>query len=636
MTLDSRWMWQNTALVQRLGAIHVQAALAGALWAIAGPLEPRWQIQRPGQLGAELYRHPLGLVAAVVIGYGVVVLAVPSFSRHDRSTTWHKLSRVLWILLAVSWVVVAARLLLAHRAVEARYLSTAATGRVPLGGLPGYSASVLGLFLSEVCVLLALTAVVVVTHAHARRRPHPMTDGNARVGFLGFGSVVMATSGMFLASVFSAGEYLFTAGWLHTGSVKPSFHDMSMVPTAFHLPEVIELASLAYTFGVIGLVLAVLGAGVWFALAAASRWYGLVDLTGFALDYPGLDPGDPGSTGDLMNVNDPIVPRRRQEILRAYFLARLVDFAGNALVALVAFGATVSGVLSLILFGEHVGRWGWAERSARWLADSRTATHASVRSSIPGLEVVGAYLTVLTILLMVSLGSLAFRVPATRRSVGILWDIASFWPRTAHPLAAPCYAERTVPDLITRIRWYRAGPARPTGVLLAGHSQGTVISFAALIQLAANTPQRPPANTSGAPDDVLDGVSFLTFGCVLRRLYGRYFPVYFGAPVFDLLARHLGGTDDRAGRWLNLWRYTDYLGGPVTDGPPSPTAPPDVDRTAATTPIRERHLRDPAFFAVQPGDTVAGPPLRHSDFWKSPDGSFQTAVAELAAHLESG
>ena len=503
----------------------------------------------------------------------------------------------------------------------------------------------LGLFLFEVCTLVALTVVVASARWRVRHRPNPMTKGNAHRGFLGFGSVVLATTGMFLASVFSAGEYLFTAGWLHTGSVKPSYHDMSMVPTAFHLPEVIKLASLAYTLAMIGFGLAVVAAVGWYLTAAGLKWYGLVDVEGFELDYPGQDE------------KDPLVRARRKNILQAYFVGRVVDFAGNSLLALVALGAAISSVLSVILFGEHVWPMGWARRSARWLADSRTATHASVHSSIPGLEVIGAYLTVLTILLMISVGALAFRVPATRRSVGILWDIASFWPRTAHPLAAPCYAERTVPDLITRIRWYRAGPTGapgltgpaeplapaepggplastgPTGVVLAGHSQGTVISAAALIQLAAHTPQRPPDGADHTPDDVLHGTSFLTFGCVLRRLYGRYFPVYFGAPVIDRLARHLGGTDDKPGRWINLWRYTDYLGGRVTTGPPPLTAPPGVELTTSAAPIREEHVRDPAFFAVPPGDTVPGPPLRHSDFWKSPDGSFQVAVAELVEQV---
>ena len=633
VTLDSRWMWQNTSLVRRLSGVHVQAGLAAALWAVAGPLERSWRIDGVSRLGSELSRHPFGLLAALVISRGVVAMAVPSFSRHDASPTWHSISRGVWVVLVLGWVAMAARLLLAHRAVDAHYLTPSAAARTPAGGLPGYSASVLGLFLFEVCTLLALTVVLTISHWRVRHRPDSMTKGNAHNGFLGFGSLVIATTGMFLASVFSAGEYLFTAGWLHTGSLKPSFHELSMVPTAFHLPEVIKLASLAYVVSVAGLVVALL-AGVGFYLVAPRfRWYGLIDVKGFELDYRNR------SQHDLTE------PDRRKDILQAYFVGRLVDFAGNSLLALVAFGAAVSGALSLILFGEHVWPMGWARRSAHWLSDSRTATHASIRSSIPGLEVVGAYLTVLTIVLMVALGALAFRVPATRRSVGILWDIASFWPRTAHPLAAPCYAERTVPDLITRIRWYRCGAPGPTGpggstestapvgVVLAAHSQGTVISSAALIQLAAHTPERPPAGTDHAPGDVLPGLSLLTFGCVLRRLYGRYFPVYFGAPVIDRLARQLGGTNLRPGRWLNLWRYTDYLGGAVTVGPPPQTGEPDAETTPSTAPILEKHLRDPAFFAVQPGDTVAGPPLRHSDFWKSPDGSFQAAVAELAEQV---
>ena len=76
-------------LVQRLGAVHIQAGLATVLWAVAGPLEPDWQLHRSpwhNGLGAEFYRHGLGLVAVLVVAYGVVVMAVPSFSRHDHAT----------------------------------------------------------------------------------------------------------------------------------------------------------------------------------------------------------------------------------------------------------------------------------------------------------------------------------------------------------------------------------------------------------------------------------------------------------------------------------------------------------------------------------------------------------------------
>lgn len=624
VNLDSGWMWQNTALVQRLGAVHIQAGLATALWTVAGPLEPDWRRHRSewpaGVLGA-IHRHGIGLLAALVVGYGVVVIGWPSFSRHDDQPRCHRLRRAVWVVLGLGWLVVALRLLtgrlltgrLLGGGVRRAYLD--AGGR-PRGGLPGFSGTVLGLFLVQIATVVLLGIVVALARRRTVRHPSGLTAGNAPAGCHGYAAIVIATTGVFLAAVFSAGAYLFTAGWLHTGSLKPGYHDLSIVPTAFHLPEAVQLAALAYTLAVISLGVVLVFCAVWFATASVTRWHGLVDVSAIATDYRGVD------------TSDPLVVGRKQEILRAFFYGRVVDVVDGPLTVLVGTGAAISGVIGVVLFGEHVGHWAWAQRSGRWLSATHTATQASLQSSIPGLEVVGAYLTVLTLLLLVTLGSLAFRVPATRRSVGILWDIASFWPRTAHPLAAPCYAERTVPDLITRIGYYRHGPAPGAGVVLAGHSQGTVISAAALIQLAERAPHAPTSGPENA--DVLTGVSLLTFGCVLRRLYGRYFPVYFGAPAFDRLARHLGGTDARPGRWLNLWRYTDYLGGMVTAGPPARKAPPDVAQRTPAAPIWEEHLRDPAFFHPRPGDTVAPPPLRHSDFWKSPDGTFQALVRQLA------
>ncbi|HEY7565398.1 MAG TPA: hypothetical protein VIA81_10790, partial [Acidimicrobiia bacterium] len=41
----------------------------------------------------------------------------------------------------------------------------------------------------------------------------------------------------------------------------------------------------------------------------------------------------------------------------------------------------------------------------------------------------------------------SFRNPGTRRRVGIIWDLATFWPRWFHPLAPPPYAARAIPEL---------------------------------------------------------------------------------------------------------------------------------------------------------------------------------------------
>jgi hypothetical protein len=149
-------------------------------------------------------------------------------------------------------------------------------------------------------------------------------------------------------------------------------------------------------------------------------------------------------------------------------------------------------------------------------------------------------------------------------------------------------------------------------VVLAGHSQGSVISAAALLQMCADPRDR----------GVVERVAFLSYGCVLRRLYSRYFPYQLGA---DRLAPL------HTGRWLNLWRATDHLGGPVEFVPPPlrATTPQVAREVLAQRPV-DRRLTDPRY-DPPPGDLGAPAARRHSDFPLDP--CFQDAVAELARTL---
>jgi hypothetical protein len=131
----------------------------------------------------------------------------------------------------------------------------------------------------------------------------------------------------------------------------------------------------------------------------------------------------------------------------------------------------------------------------------------------------------------------------SRRHIGVVWDIGTFWPRAYHPLAPPSYAERAVPDVQRRL-WY----LRENGgaAILAAHSQGSVIAAAALLQ-RNNRPRH-------------DHVGLVTFGSPLGKLYGWAFPAYFGPSILATLKT-------RVWRWHNYFYDSDAIGGPVAAAP---------------------------------------------------------------------
>ncbi|NES15348.1 MULTISPECIES: hypothetical protein [Micromonospora] len=182
------------------------------------------------------------------------------------------------------------------------------------------------------------------------------------------------------------------------------------------------------------------------------------------------------------------------------------------------------------------------------------------------------------------IGLFVYRNDTVRRSVGVIWDVGTFWPRAAHPLAPPSYAERAVPELQTRVAGLLAltphHPDRMDGVILSGHSQGTVICAATLLQLPRHWRRR---------------IWFFSYGCQLTRLYGRVFPAYFGPDRLRALARALTWPGGYVA-WTNFWRDTDPLGWPVNAGE------------------RDVPVADPE--ALHPsGGEVADPPIRsHSNY----------------------
>jgi hypothetical protein len=176
----------------------------------------------------------------------------------------------------------------------------------------------------------------------------------------------------------------------------------------------------------------------------------------------------------------------------------------------------------------------------------------------------------------------SYRNPTMRRTVGILWDVGCFFPRAAHPLSPPSYGERAIPDLADRT----TALTEHGRVVLSGHSQGSILVAATVLQL---------------PAPVLEPVSLVTHGSPLRRLYARFFPAYLGGTTLVAVRTALGG------RWRSLYRATDPIGAWVLDGVAGPVA--EVDR-----------------FLVDPR-TLDAPVRGHGDYWG--DAAYDPIVAEL-------
>jgi hypothetical protein len=175
------------------------------------------------------------------------------------------------------------------------------------------------------------------------------------------------------------------------------------------------------------------------------------------------------------------------------------------------------------------------------------------------------------------------------RPWGLLWDLMCFLPRAAHPFAPPCYTERVVPELRSRIdRWLGddgSGPKPGRTVVLSAHSLGGVIAVATLL-----------ARWDGPAGDADPRVALLTYGTQLRAYFGRFFPELFGPAVLGTRSSPAPRvwrvdpwlrapatpnphaytlvdaltTRGRPTRWRSLWRRTDFIGFPVDDYVPTP------------------------------------------------------------------
>lgn len=245
--------------------------------------------------------------------------------------------------------------------------------------------------------------------------------------------------------------------------------------------------------------------------------------------------------------------RRRSTRSRA-----LAGFSHRAerLLALLAVATSACGVLLTI---GAVSGW------APWRENNLAAALVNV----------GLWLAMLLSAALIVLVGKLMQAAGFWRAVGVLWDLTTFWPRVAHPLGPPCYAERVVPEVVDEVM--HSPP--DTQVILSGHSQGSLISVAVLSQVASIRGH-------------LNDVRFVAYGSQLRTWYGRIFPAVLGpqilgnapmpaappltnaapdAPDPGTSAQRFGGStgvglagllavgsDDP--RWVTLFRRTDPIG----------------------------------------------------------------------------
>ena len=485
--------------------------------------------------GGPALLEPLGrLLAAGLAAAGVAVVWVVC----RRGRTERRLDRELDERL-VRGLPLAALVLLALAAVYAGWERPGweshgrLSGDVTFGGI----AFVQGL------LVIALAAV-----AHLLYRTHP----DPRAAMHGLGGPAVAMLACALGGVMSGGVSQRVADWLDgTGATIPG-------------PPVL----LTWQASVIPLVLVVLlGHCAWLGWRTwrSSR----AQLGAVESDYPD-GPEDAAGT---------------RRIARIRAMAALTD-RGPRLI-----GVTSASTL-LLGAGALVGALTTDKTPGR----ATEGAYAFVASAAQTAQALGSWLIGLGFLLFVTWGRRAYKDPSARRTIGILWDVGTFWPRAAHPFAPPCYAERAVPDLTWRMAtWTRTTRGR---LVISGHSQGSVLAAAAAWQLEPSVRKR---------------VALLTYGSPLERLYGRWFPAHFGPAALTALHHDVDC-------WRNLYRLTDPIGGPVRL--PGDCGP-EVDRAP---------LKDPLAHGRTDLHPLPAPILGHSDYQADP--AFAEERARLLGRLQ--
>ncbi len=629
--LEGRSFWSGKGPVARLRALHVSAALSVVGLFLTVPMlstasggparllsSVEWTRAR-GWLPASLATVFL-LILTVCLGSMIMPSLsdrpLPAQASANRATWQPWLSGLSAALLAgafgLAWF---SRSLLGGPLLER-----------PPTVLPWLGGATLVTVVAQFVLLLAL-ALLCWLQARSRARHAAASidlkvfpDASAkpvstRPAFHGMASVVFAWTAWVIAGGFAAGMTLRVAQVL--GSPVSAGSGVVLTPVSILIPAQYFWAAVAAVFIVLALVPTVVVA----LIERRRRRAHIADRVRQAY------------LSRMVPVKDLEQNRERSKAIeKAWMMAAVTEEARHALPL---FGWSSAGILLASGIGFVL----------------KKHSPPSDLVTIGSLIMTGAFLGLLYV------GRQAYVSPRFRRTVGILWDLGTFWPRATHPLAPPCYAERTVPDLLHRAGYIQAHGGH---VILSCHSQGTVIGAATVTAMSYD-------------DSAKAGL--LTYGCPLRRLYARFFPAYFGPAallrVGELLSGNtvdrspadhtapppgpaaapatseplevaaLGSSPDqrRAWPWVNLYRRSDPIGGLLFMKYP-PVQPPPTE-AALTTGVYDGRdvdwqLVDPWPFGKPEGDSCYTPTLGHSDYWLDPAFAVAVSVVQQRRHAGTG
>lgn len=234
---------------------------------------------------------------------------------------------------------------------------------------------------------VVIVALAVVARILYRRRPDP------RTGMRGLGGPAVALLACALGGVISGGVAQRVADWLDGTRALLAGPPALLTWQASVIPALLA-------------VLLVLCA----ALAVRTARLARAERARVRREYPG-EPGDPSRTRAIAHARAMATLTDSVPLVVAVLTATTLVLGAVALAGAAATGKTPDGA---------------AHR-----------TPHLVQAVAETSQALGSWLVGLGFVLFVTWGRRAYKDASARRTIGILWDVGTFWPRAAHPSPRP-------------------------------------------------------------------------------------------------------------------------------------------------------------------------------------------------------